>query len=124
MNNAPVRVLNTIVMGSTADNVVPLRWHSDYGTFPGPGQCDNGLIMWMPVLETSYPDTNGMMVASKSHLDHEQFIRNGSWERQQTSSMSGQVGLMKFWRQLGEDTSTFSPTLQLGDVLVINKVNR
>ena len=122
MNNAAVRVLNTIVMGSTNDNIIPLRWHADYGTFPGPGQCDNGLIMWMPVLETSYPDTNGMMVATASHLDHGEFIRNGSWDRQQTSSMSGQVGLMRYWRHLGEQCDTFSPTLELGDVLVINKV--
>ena len=41
------------------------RWHSDYGTFTGPGDCSNGLIMWLPVLETSHPHSNGMMVATR-----------------------------------------------------------
>ena len=41
------------------------RWHSDYGTFTGPGDCSNGLIMWLPVLEVSHPDSNGMMVATR-----------------------------------------------------------
>ena len=30
-----MRVLNTIVMGSTAHTTLPRRWHADYGTFTG-----------------------------------------------------------------------------------------
>ena len=35
LGGAAVRVLNTIVMGSTADTTLPRRWHADYGTFTG-----------------------------------------------------------------------------------------
>ena len=77
--------------------------------------------MWLPVLSTSTPDSNGMMVASKSHIQHEQFINNGSWNKHQ-GSLSGHVELMKFWRRLGDSCPTLYPTLELGDVLVMNKV--
>lgn len=50
MGGAPVRVLNTIVMGSAEDNTIPARWHSDYGTFTGPGECDNGLFIMIMLL--------------------------------------------------------------------------
>ena len=87
----------------------------------GPGQCDNGLIMWLPVLGTVTPDTNGLMVAKQSHVHHLHYIRNGSWDQNQ-GSLSGHVEFLRFWRQLGDTCDTWSPTLQLGDVLVMNKV--
>ena len=118
---APVRVLNTIVMGSTQANTSPARWHSDYGTFTGPGQCDNGLIMWIPVLETSRPETNGMKVARRSHRPHMEYISNGTWNRHQAST-SGHLEFMRFWRHLGESSEVLAPTLNLGDVLVLSKV--
>ena len=88
----------------------------------GPGQCDNGLIMWLPVLGTVTPDTNGLMVARQSHDHHMTYINNGSWDQHQ-GSLSGHIELLRFWRQLGDTSDTWSPTLQLGDVLVMNKVN-
>ena len=116
-----MRVLNTIVMGASREVTIPARWHADYGTFTGPGRCDNGLIMWMPVLETSRPDTNGMMVARGSHRDHTEYIRNGTWDKHQAST-SGHVELMRFWRHLGENRGVLAPTLSVGDVLVFSKV--
>ena len=85
LNNNPVRVLNTIIMGSPSDKTIPKRWHSDYGTFTGRGQCDNGLIMWMPVEEPSYPQANGMIVSKGSNIPHERIIENlvvgnGQWD--------------------------------------------
>ena len=55
MGGSPVRVLNTIVMGSTEDNTIPARWHSDYGTFTGPGECDNGLIIMIRLIGPDCP---------------------------------------------------------------------
>ena len=78
--------------------------------------------MWMPVLETSRPETNGMMVAKRSHRDHMEYIRNGTWDRYQTST-SGHVKFMRFWRYLGGTSEILAPTLQLGDVLVFSKVS-
>ena len=87
-----MRVLNTIVMGSTAHTTLPRRWHADYGTFTGgnnwifegmlplysrigAGSCDNGLIMWLPVLAPAVPKGNGMLVARASHAKHLEYIR-------------------------------------------------
>ena len=78
--------------------------------------------MWMPVMEASRPDTNGMMVARRSHRDHMEYIRNGTWDRHEGST-SGHLEFMRFWRHLGETSETLAPTLNLGDVLVFSKVN-
>ena len=75
----------------------------------------------MPVFETSRPETNGMMVAKRSHHDHMEYIRNGTWDRHQAST-SGHVKFMRFWRYLGGTSEILAPTLQLGDVLVFSKV--
>ena len=77
--------------------------------------------MWLPVMEISRPDCNGMMVARKSHLEHWNYIKNGSWD-QHEDSLSGHLEFLKFWRRLGDQCDTLAPTLELGDVLVINKV--
>ena len=88
--------------------------------FPGPGSCDNGLVMWTPGLEQSVAEANGLMVAPGSHLH---FKNNLSWVQQQATSISGQVQLMKLSKHLGETSDKlFSPTLELGDVLIFNKV--
>ena len=88
--------------------------------FPGPGSCDNGLVMWTPALEQSVAEANGLMVAPGSHLH---FKNNLSWVQQQATSISGQVQLMKLSKHLGETSDKlFSPTLELGDVLIFNKV--
>ena len=81
-----------------------------------------GLIMWMPVMEISRPETNGMMVARRSHRDHMEYIRNGTWDRHEGST-SGHLEFMRFWRHLGMTSETLAPTLNLGDVLVFSKVN-
>ena len=87
---------------------------------PGPGSCDNGLVMWTPALEQSVAEANGLMVAPGSHLH---FKNNLSWVQRQATSMSGQVQLMKLSKHLGETSDKlFSPTLELGDVLIFNKV--
>ena len=62
-----------------------------------------------------------MMVARKSHLEHWNYIKNGSWD-QHEDSLSGHLEFLKFWRRLGDQCDTLAPTLELGDVLVINKV--
>ena len=56
----------------------------------------------------------------RSHLEHSQFIQNGSWAQLQ-GSLAGHVELMRFWRRLGETSRVMAPTLHLGDVLVMNK---
>lgn len=78
--------------------------------------------MWMPVMEISRPKTNGMMVARRSHHDHMEYIRNGTWDRHEGST-SGHLEFMRFWRHLGVTSETLAPTLNLGDVLVFSKVN-
>merc|ERR1712013_780388 len=49
-------VFDTFTMGSKEGVTLARRWHSDYALFTGVGSCDNGLVMWMPMKDTSYPD--------------------------------------------------------------------
>lgn len=120
LGSQPVRVLNTIIMGSTLDKTIPRRWHSDYGTFTGDGECDNGLIMWMPLEETSHTRANGMLVSKGSNKPHKEIIQNGSWDAS-SGRLSGHVELMKFWKRVGESLPRVEPVLDVGDVLVMSK---
>ena len=81
MMDKPVRIFSTFTMGSEADVTIPRRWHADFPVFTGTHQCDNGLVMWMPLEETSYPDANGMVVAHGSNKEHLDVIWNGTWKK-------------------------------------------
>ena len=48
-----VRLFNTFSMGVERGQVAPLRWHADYPVFSGGGDCDKGVVAWMPVKVTS-----------------------------------------------------------------------
>ena len=53
MEAPAVRVFNTFSMGVERGQVAPLRWHADYPVFSGGGDCDKGVVAWMPVKVTS-----------------------------------------------------------------------
>ena len=81
MMDQPVRIFSTFTMGSDTDVTIPRRWHADFPVFTGTDRCDNGLVMWMPLEETSYPDANGMVVAHGSNKEHLDVIWNGTWKK-------------------------------------------
>ena len=88
LGGQPVRVFDTFAMGSKADVTLSQRWHSDYALFTGVGSCDNGLVMWMPMKETSYPEANGMIFARGSHISHLKAIEDGTWSKYSQSIFS------------------------------------
>ena len=66
MDNADIRLLNTLIMGAQPEVTIPKRPHVDWSYFPDKSRCDNGLIMWFP-LEESEPDKNGLYITRKTH---------------------------------------------------------
>lgn len=120
MEDQPVRIFNTYSMGSSAGKTLPLRWHSDYGVFTGGHSCNNGLVMWLPVLEAAHYAGNGLILAEGSHRLHEEMVENGTWNSY-TSSISGQLQVLNLYKRLGGLGRTIKPTLHPGDVLIFNK---
>ena len=82
--------------------------------------CDNGLVMWMPMKDTSYPDGNGMIFARGSHKAHLKAIQDGTWSKY-SNSISGLLALLGFYRDLGESHEVSAPTLEPGDVVIFSK---
>ena len=115
-----VRVFDTFTMGSKEGVTLARRWHSDYALFTGVGSCDNGLVMWMPMKDTSYPDGNGMIFARGSHKAHLKAIQDGTWSKY-SNSISGLLALLGFYRDLGESHEVSAPTLEPGDVVIFSK---
>ena len=120
MGNKPIRVFSTFTMGSTKEMTIPKRWHADFPVFTGTDSCSNGLVMWLPLEETSFPDANGMILAQGSGKEHYKAITNGSWKSFQLG-VSGQLELLKFYNTLGENSPSYAPILEVGDVLVFSK---
>ena len=120
MNNQPVRMFNTFTMGNEVGETIPIRWHADHGVFTGGDSCDNGLVMWMPIKETSVYEANGMMFASKSHKIHQEIISNGTWASFQ-SSITGLLEILGFYKSIGETYPIEKPTLHVGDVVIFSK---
>ena len=85
-----VRVFDTFTMGSRPEVqhavtvigrkagipqvTLPVRWHSDYPLFTGADRCDNGVVAWLPLLQASHSDSNGMMFVRGSHHSHWQMV--------------------------------------------------
>jgi hypothetical protein len=120
MDDQPVRMFNTYSMGNKEATTLPLRWHSDYGVFPGGSSCDNGLVMWLPVLEPAVYEANGMVLAKGSHHVHRQLVQNGTWSQYQ-ASVSGQLQVLDLYMRLGRTSEIIKPVLHPGDVLVFDK---
>jgi len=120
MGDQPVRMFNTFTMGNEAGETIPVRWHADHGVFTGGDSCDNGLVMWMPLKDTSVYEANGMVFAEKSHKLHKEVIRNGTWAKFQ-SSISGLLQILSFYKNIGETYESVRPTLNVGDVVIFSK---
>ena len=120
MGDSGVRVFNTFSMGVERGQVVPLRWHADYPVFSGGGDCDQGLVAWMPVKAVSEYEANGMVVARRSHTLHQEIISNGSWSKYSASN-SGQIRLLEFYQQIGETFPLERARLHPGDVVIFSK---
>jgi len=120
MDNKPVRMFNTFTMGNEPGETIPVRWHADHGVFTGGDRCDNGLIMWMPIKETSLYEANGMVFSEKSHKLHQEVISNGTWANFQ-SSISGLLQVLGFYKHIGETFPQVRPTLNVGDVVIFSK---
>ena len=120
MGGWPVRVFDTFTMGSTSDVTLSKRWHSDYALFTGVNRCDNGLIMWMPMRQTSYQAANGMIFARGSHKAHLQRIQDGTWSKY-SKSVSGLLALLGLYKDLGDSHEIEAPTLEPGDVVIFSK---
>ena len=120
MGNKPIRVFDTFTMGSKAETMLSKRWHSDYALFTGVNSCDNGLIMWMPMLYSSQKSANGMIFARGSHKAHLKAIEDGTWSSY-SKSVSGLISLLGLYNTLGESHPLEAPSLDPGDVVVFSK---
>ena len=63
---------------------------------------------------------NGLILARQSHAQHLEIVRNGSWSRL-GSGVQGQLEILALYRHLGETSDHFSPSLEVGDVLIFSK---
>ena len=121
MNNQDVRILNTFAMGTKdKEATIPVRWHADYDVFSGGENCDNGLVMWMPIKDTSIYEANGMVFSKQSHILHDELIRNGTWGKIQ-SKISGLLDILTFYKSIGTSLPQSRPTLSTGDVVIFSK---
>eukprot|EP00092_Neocalanus_flemingeri_P069992 GFUD01085857.1.p1 GENE.GFUD01085857.1~~GFUD01085857.1.p1 ORF type:complete len:398 (+),score=55.59 GFUD01085857.1:115-1194(+) len=120
MDNRPIRILRTIILSSRARQTIPLRWHADHAIFPGQRKCGDGLVVWMPIGNTSYADANGLVVLKKSHKIHEEMIDNGTWFENQ-GSVHGQRLNLEFYKSLVKTHEKEEPTLNPGDAILFDR---
>ena len=76
--------------------------------------------MWLPLEWPVSPTGNGLVVAKQSHLQHLEIVQNGTWSRL-GSGVQGQLEILGLYRQLGETSDHYSPSLAVGDVLIFSK---
>ena len=76
--------------------------------------------MWLPLQWPVSPAGNGLILARQSHAQHLEIVRNGSWSRL-GSGVQGQLEILALYRHLGETSDHFSPSLEVGDVLIFSK---
>ena len=76
--------------------------------------------MWLPLEWPVSRPGNGLVVARQSHAQHLQIVQNGTWTRL-GSGLRGQLEILALYRQLGETSEHFSPSLAVGDVLIFSK---
>jgi ectoine hydroxylase-related dioxygenase (phytanoyl-CoA dioxygenase family) len=118
MNDHPVRLYRAHAMGANNESTIPELWHVDYPYFPGTQSCDNGVVFWVPLEESSY-ESNGLKVLKSKEF--EEIVHNNSF-----GSLFPKSAKLVSWTKQhaasGEAAGrVLAPRLNFGDALVFSK---